>query len=371
MRFLLGLFVLQFLVACSTRNLPLEVPAEVMEQVYEEVKTPYKYGLVMVPPHDDLKYDCPTVFRHGDQWYMTYIVYDGRGYETWLAQSEDLLSWEIQGRLLSFNEDTTAWDRDQAAGYNALQDLEWGGSYALQTWDNKYWMSYFGSNATGYEKGLLSIGMAYTEGSLVEVKEWERLEAPVLRPNDPDVRWWENSVMYKSSVVRDEKKLTGYPFLMYYNARGDSINPARGAERIGMAGSHDLLNWERFLDDPVMNHHKGITGDALIQRMGDLYVMFYFGAFWPGTEGLSAWNRFACSYDLVNWTDWEGPHLIEPSEDYDSRFAHKSFVLKHDGVVYHFYNAVNELNQRGIALATSRDIGTSSLEFIPSEGRPY
>src|SRR5690554_7567338 len=50
-----------------------------------------------------------------------------------------------------------------------------------------------------------------------------------------------------------------------------------------------------------------------------------------------AWNRFACSYDLVNWTDWEGPHLIEPSEDYDSRFAHKSFVLKHDGVVYHFY----------------------------------
>src|SRR5690554_5390417 len=84
-----------------------------------------------------------------------------------------------------------------------------------------------------------------------------------------------------------------------------------------------------------------------------------------------AWNRFACSYDLVNWTDWEGSHLIEPSEDYDSRFAHKSFVLKHDGVVYHFYNAVNELNQRGIALATSRDIGTSSLEFIPSEGRPY
>jgi predicted GH43/DUF377 family glycosyl hydrolase len=371
MKFLFGLFCVHLLVACATSELPRDVSQEVMERVYQEVQTPYKYGLIMVPPHDDLKYDCPTVFSYEDKWFMTYVVYDGRGYETWLAESGNLLDWKIKGKLLSFNEDSMAWDRDQAAGYNSLQDLEWGGSYELQKHDGKYWMSYFGSNTTGYEKGLLSIGMAFTDRSPVEVHEWQRLKKPVLRSDDEDVRWWENSVMYKSSVIRDAHKRSGYPFLMYYNARGDSINPARGAERIGMAGSHDMHTWERFLDDPVMNHHKGITGDALIQKMDDLYVMFYFGAFWPGTEGISAWNRFACSYDLIHWTDWNGAHLIEPSEDYDRRFAHKSFVLKHEGIVYHFYNAVNELNQRGIALATSVDIGKSALEFIPSEGRPY
>ncbi len=42
---------------------------------------------------DSKKIDCPTVFRKGDTWYMTYIVFDGRGYETWLSESKDLLQW--------------------------------------------------------------------------------------------------------------------------------------------------------------------------------------------------------------------------------------------------------------------------------------
>ena len=87
--------------------------------------------------------------------------------------------------------------------------------------------------------------------------------------------------------------------------------------------------------------------------------MFYFGAFWkPG-----AFDRFACSYDLVNWTDWKGEDLISPSEDYDNKYAHKPFVIKNKGVVYHFYCAVDEKGNRGIALATSKDIGKSRLQF--------
>ena len=66
-----------------------EVPQERMEQIYEEVKTPYKYGLAVAPADNYHKIDCPTVFRQGDKWLMTYVVYngkggtDGRGYETW------------------------------------------------------------------------------------------------------------------------------------------------------------------------------------------------------------------------------------------------------------------------------------------------
>ncbi|KWX81787.1 hypothetical protein AXF24_12815 [Streptococcus pneumoniae] len=67
-----------------------------LSQVYEAVKTPYKYGLVVAPTDNGHKIDCPTVFRHGDKWLMTYVVYngrggqDGRGYETWLSESDDL-----------------------------------------------------------------------------------------------------------------------------------------------------------------------------------------------------------------------------------------------------------------------------------------
>jgi hypothetical protein len=178
------------------------------------------------------------------------------------------------------------------------------------------------------------------------------------------VRWWENRKQFKSTVIWDKQKTTGYPFVMYYNANGDSAAnnvKTRWFERIGMAVSNDMVHWKRFGAGPVMHHPKGITGDAVLQKMGNLWVMFYFGAFWENRNG--AFNRFACSYDLVHWTDWQGDNLVESSVPYDERFAHKSFVVKYNGVVYHFYCAVDKKDHRGIAVATSKDLGKSEVQF--------
>lgn len=60
-----------------------EVPQERMEQIYEEVKTPYKYGLAVAPADNQHKIDCPTVFRQGDKWLMTYVVYNGKKRYGW------------------------------------------------------------------------------------------------------------------------------------------------------------------------------------------------------------------------------------------------------------------------------------------------
>ncbi len=361
-----GFLVILFVAGCKSKSgdhaLPGSVSETKMQEIYEEIKTPWKYGLVLVPDNDSLKTDCPTVFRKNNKWFMTYFVFDGRGYETWLAESVDLLEWDVLGKIMSFS-DSSDWDANQKAGYPSLQDPEWGGSYELHKADGKYWMPYFGGNSTGYERGLLSIGMACTEKDPSTVHEWQRFEEPVLMPTDEDARWWENSTLYKPWVLLDEGKTTGYSYVMYYNARGDSLNPARGAERIGMAVSGDMVHWQRFGNDPVINHHKGISGDAVIQKIGEVWVMFYFGAFWINRKDHDAFNRFACSYDLVNWTEWVGPDLIAPSEPYDNWFAHKSYVIKYNGVVYHFYCAVNREEQRGIAVATSVDLGKSNLSF--------
>lgn len=352
-----------FVVSCATQYKKREITDSVMNEIYNEVKTPYKYGLVMVPIDNSYKMDCPSVFKKDRKWYMTYLIYDGRGYETWLAESDDLLHWKHLGKVMSFSENTSHWDVNQKAGYIALQDPKWGGSYEWKKYNGKYWMSYFGGDSRGYEAGILSIGMAYTKQSPTTPHEFSRLEQAVLSPKDKDVRWWDNSTMYKNTVIRDESKSTGHNFIMYYNARGDSLKPARGAERIAMAVSNDMKTWKRFGNSPLINHHKGISGDPYIQRINDTWVMFYFGAFWkPG-----AFNRFAVSNDLIHWKDWEGDDLIKSSEEYDAMFAHKSFVVKHDGIVYHFYCAVNKKEQRGIAVATSKDLGQSEMKFVPLE----
>lgn len=321
-----------------------KVSRETMEKIYQEIKTPFKYGVVFQHPDTTKMIDSPTIFREKDVWYMTYIVFDGQGYETWLASSENLLHWESKGKLLSFTENT--WDANQKAGYVALVNTEWGGDYAVEKYSGKFWMTYLGGNSTGYEAGVLKTGVANSP-VLTDVREWNTVAEPVLSPDDEDARWFENKTIYKSLVIRDKKMHTGYPFVMYYNAKGDTAS----YESIGMAVSGDMKTWKRFGENPVITKYSGICGDAQIAQIGDVYVMFYFGAFWkPG-----AFERFACSYDLIHWTDWDGEDLIAPSEEYDKTYAHKPWVIKWNGVVYHFYNAVGNRG-RVIALATSKDL---------------
>ena len=348
-----------------------EVPVEKMQEIYETIRTPHKYGLVKAPTTNNYKIDCPTVFREGNKWYMTYLVYDGktgtdgRGYETWIAESDDLLRWETKGRILSYRDGK--WDANQRGGFPALPDMQWGGNYGLNTFRNRYWMTYIGGDGQGYEKGPLKIGLAYTpRKNLTRAIEWKTFDKPLLSPDDKDAQWFENITQYKSVVYQDPKKTLGYPFLMFYNAGGRHPETNVKAERIGIALSKDMKKWKRYPGNPVFTHEEGITGDAHIQLIGDVYVMFYFSAF-REDRNYKAFNTFACSYDLVNWTDWTGDDLIIPSRPYDNLFAHKSYVIEHDGVVYHYYCAVNQFDQRGIAVATSKKVGRSEVNFPEPE----
>lgn len=318
------------------------VSRETMQRIYDQIKTPYKYGIVL-KGEEGKKVDCPSVFRHGRMWYMIYIIFDGSGYETALAESPDLLKWKPLGRILRFRKGT--WDALQAAGYIALQDHTWGGSYALQTYDEKYWLSYIGGALEGYETDPLAIGMAWTTDPTKPV-EWNRLKEPVLSRDQPDVREFEALTQYKSNIIYEKDKTLGYPFVMFYNGKKN-----HGYERIGMAVSRDMRNWRRYGTEPIIDNGKGISGDPQITRMGDVWVMFYFGCGWRP----KAFDIFACSYDLVHWTKWDGPNLVEPSESWDDTYAHKPWFIKHDDVVYHFYCAVGDQG-RVIALATSKDL---------------
>jgi len=348
-----------------------KVSAEKMQEIYETVRTPHKYGLVLAPTTNQYKIDCPTVFREGNKWYMTYLVYDGktgtdgRGYETWIAESEDLLRWNTKGRILSFRDGK--WDANQRGGFPALPNMIWGGDYGLNTFRNRYWMTYIGGSGKGYETGPLKIGLAYTpKKNLTSAIEWKAFDKPLLSPADKNAQWFENITQYKSVIYQDPKKSLGYPFVMFYNAGGRHPTTNIKAERIGIALSKDMKKWKRYPGNPVFTHEEGITGDAHIQLIGDVYVMFYFSAF-RENRNYKAFNTFACSYDLVNWTDWTGDDLIIPSRPYDNLFAHKSYVIEHEDVVYHFYCAVNQFDQRGIAVATSRKMGRSEINFPEPE----
>lgn len=349
--FLIGAFI-----SASAREIIPAIPlgrvvdTNTLHQIFEEVKTPFKYGVVLKGESTNELVDCPSIFRSGEHWYMMYVAITNKiGYQTFLAKSDDLLHWEKLGKILPFAP-TNHWDAWQADGGIALCDYHWEGSHELEKFDGKYWMTYIGGAKQGYETDPLSLGVAWTK-SPIKLREWNRIpENPILSGKDADVREFEKKTLYKSQVIHDEKESLGYPFVMFYNGKRKN-----GYERIGMAVSKDMIHWNRYGETPVVSNGEastnGMSGDPQIVKIGDVWTMFYFGAGWKP----HAFDTFACSYDLVHWTKWEGPHLVQPSEPYDKTYAHKPWVVKWKGVVYHFYCAVGS-EGRVIAVATSKDL---------------
>ena len=339
----------------KTSDLQQTVPAEVMEEIYEKIKTPYKYGAVL--KFDKELCDSPAVFRHNGRWYMSFIKIDKEvktsGYDSHLAVSDDLVNWEYLFKTME-RQDDGSWDSKQRALYAAFIDNDIYGSYEIEPIDGKYYFAYLGGALDGYETDPLAIGLCYTE-DINDPKSYTRVssERPILAPNDPDCRKGETKTLYKSHMFRDEKKITGYTFVNAYNAKDDTHK-----ESIFLAVSDDGVTWERYGDRAVIvddseKQNININGDPQIFKIGDVYVMFYFIA----CDGCTyAYETFACSYDLQHFTKWQGEPLIKPTEDWDDLFAHKPCIAFKDGVLYHYYCACNNIGERFIALATSEEL---------------
>ena len=112
-----------------------------MHRIYLASRTPFKYGIVLRPDEGKML-DCPAVFRHNGKWFMTYLCMNKVGYETHLAESDNLLDWRPLGKILSFRD--SGWDRWQANRSIALVDTKWGGSEEPKRFDGRYWMTYLG-----------------------------------------------------------------------------------------------------------------------------------------------------------------------------------------------------------------------------------
>ncbi len=325
------------------------VSAQEMADIYEKIKTPHKLGAVMKWEHDMT--DSATVFQKDGVFYMYFIAIskDTRisGYETHLARSKDLVHWEYIAPIFRRNEENH-WDSKQCAGYVAYPDIRFDGTGELQKINDSYYISYLAGNSDGYEPDPLYMGLAKSADP-TDANRFLRFSAPMLRPEDADARPFETKTLYKSFLFGDELGATGYPYVNIYNAKGED-----NRERIFLAVSEDGEHFTRFGEhavlDLVSDDPEGIiTGDPQIVRIDDIYVMFFFRF----RRGAPAYNTFAASRDLVNWTVWDGEPLVKSEYEWENKHAHKSWFLRHEGKNYHFYCAVNDKHERFIALATS------------------
>ena len=318
----------------------------VLEDIYNQLKTPYKYGAVL--KLEGRKTDSPIVFKRNGKYYMSFVSIDDAcksGYSTHIAESKDLLHWNVLGEILK---EHTEWDSAQSGGYAQLQDNCFGGSNELLTIDGKYLFAYIGGKLTGYETDPLSMGIATTDDFL-NFDGYRKYSNPILSGSDVGAREGETLTIYKADIFYDIKETLGYPYVNAYNAKDMTQR-----ESVFLAVSNDCIHWKRYGNRAIIpvtecEDSVRINGDPQIIMIDGYYVMLYF--IYDGTVG--AYNTFAVSSDLIHWTKWDGEPLVKSEYVWENVYAHKQWVIKENDIVYHYYCAVNE-KERFIALATSK-----------------
>lgn len=298
--------------------------------------TPYKLGKPVLTgsgtegAYDANAVDCSNVFQHNGRFYMTHIGFDGTGYQTGLAVSDDLIHWEKLGVILGRNSHKD-WDKVGMAATTILMDRDLYGGNKIRKWNGKYWMLYHSYPDTGYEAGSAEIGLCWSEDE--NLLEWHCCDEPVFSWRDGAD--WEHGGLYKADLVQHDGR-----FYMFYNAKDKDENG--WLEQTGMAVSDDLIHWERPFDHPILP----VTSQAwdsifasdpqvFYDSKEQQWVMFYYGL-----GNLSACDGVAVSPDLYHWTKFPAPILtIGGRGSIDSTYAHKPYCIWHDGMLYHYYCA--------------------------------
>ncbi|HUT94166.1 MAG TPA: hypothetical protein VMY37_32195 [Thermoguttaceae bacterium] len=292
--------------------------------------------------------DCPTVFQlpGDDAWYMTFIAFDGRGYHSFLAESDDLVHWRTRGLAMGFGPKGEFDHGGCVLGAYLYTSYDVKAPRLLKRHQGKFW-SLYGAypRQGGYELRPGYEGVASSDDGL----HWRRAKPTwILSVHDDDCGAWEKDCIYQPWLVEHDGR--------YY----DFYNAANGShEQTGLAFSDDLLHWKRHTENPIVRNRPGgyderFASDPKVFRDGDHWTMLYFGVGRGGAHVMAAFSP-----DLLHWTAHPEPLYKAGGHPagLDKTYAHKISLVYNpaNDTFYMYYCAVGNRG-RGIGLITSKPV---------------
>jgi predicted GH43/DUF377 family glycosyl hydrolase len=312
--------------------------------------TQYKIGRLVLTSSgegsdfDSRSVDCPFVFEHDGLFYMTYVGFDGSGYQTGLASSRDLVQWRKLGCILKRNPDSPITRHNVAMNW-IVRDNKLRSRGSLKKIRGRFLGVYHAYPNAGYESGPAVIGLCWSD----DLFQWS-LDEPCLRPEHGGN--WERGGLYKPCLVEHEGT-----FYLFYNAK--TSEPRGWQEQTGVAVTTDLKSFRRYEGNPILPNggprspDERFASDPCVLRDGRNWVMFYYGLDAKG----KARDLVAIGDDAYHFRKSDTILVdVGSAGTVDETYAHKPGVIWNNGALYHFYCAVagrypNEV--RGISVARS------------------
>lgn len=303
-----------------------------------------------IPGHEAFENpDVPCVYQlpgQLDRWYMSFIAFNGQGYNSFVTESTNLVHWTKPRLAMGFGPPGSFDHGGCVVGAYLYESYDIRAPRVLKPRDGKYWTLYGAyPRQGGYELRPGYEGVAWSEDGLA----WRRAkEAPILAVQDPDCAAWEKDCIYQPWLVEHLGR-----FFNFYNAANG------GTEQTGLAFSTDLFNWMRYPANPVIRNRPGgyderFASDPKVLRDGDHWTMFYFGVGRGGAHIMITFSR-----DLVHWT--AHPEPLYPAggnpSGLDTQYAHKiSLVYEPKRDTFYLHYCACGPKGRGIGLITSRPL---------------
>jgi hypothetical protein len=353
-------FISSIMVLISLFGQPQEQTGEIDQATLKRWSDPYRgwyyYNDPVIP--SDLQipgykefnsFDVPVVYQIPGlrgEWFMSFIGFNGKGYNSFVVESTDLIHWANPRLAMGFGREGEFDFGGCVIGAYLYKSYDIRAPRLLKKRDGKFWTLY-GCYARqgGYEIDLGYEAVATSEDGLT----WERaMDKYILSVYDPDIGEWEKDCIYQPWLI--EYRGVFYDF---YNAK----HMPGWIEQTGLAISEDLFKWKRYEGNPVVRVRPGgyderFCSDPKVFHDGDHWVIFYFGVGKGGAHIMIAFSR-----DLKHWTSDPEPLYRAGGHPggLDSQYAHKiSLVYNPDNDTFYMYYCAVGNKGRCIGLLTSR-----------------